>query len=244
MRPSLSANCSDLPFRRASDKHGAAEFGGLVDGSKAAGDALVRGFREHSGLGELRLGLPLDVSTRPFNHLGNPLVQLAMTQLTAAFFGEFALAALRVRAKGRWRLLFWGGYLGSLVRLVFGPGGFSTLCYGATLSAHGLFGLAVSGGGARTGGDAGGVEPGAGGPDGGRVRDLLLRAVRACAGQMGPHLDEVEVAVETGLPRGIIRDAEFAETTLTLGAGQQLTLVSDWVVEAAKAWGRMTTLPW
>ena len=57
-------------------------------------------------------------------------------------------------------------------------------------------------------------------------------------------MDEVEVAVETGLPLGIIRDAEFAETTLTPGAGQQLTLVSDGVVEAAKAWGRMTTLPW
>ena len=82
----------------------------------------------------------------------------------------------------------------------------------------------------------------------------------ACADQMGPYLDQVEVAVETGMPLGLIRDAEFAETTLTLGAGQQLTLVSDGVVEAAneacelfgfertraaaKTWGRMTALPW
>ena len=82
----------------------------------------------------------------------------------------------------------------------------------------------------------------------------------ACAGQMRPYLNQVEVAVETGMPLGLIRDAEFAETTLTLGAGQQLTLVSDGVVEAAneacelfgfertraaaKTWGRMTALPW
>ena len=70
-------------------------------------------FASIQGWGSYDYGLPLDVSTRPFNHLGDPLVQLAMTQLTAAFFGEFALAALRVRAKGRWRLLFWGGDLGS-----------------------------------------------------------------------------------------------------------------------------------
>ena len=63
-------------------------------------------FASIQGWGSYDYGLLLEVSTRPFNHLENPLAQLATTQLTAAFFGEFALSALRVRAKGWWRLLF------------------------------------------------------------------------------------------------------------------------------------------
>jgi hypothetical protein len=57
----------------------------------------------------------------------------------------------------------------------------------------------------------------------------------ACAGHPAPYLAGRECEVEAGLPLGITADASYAERTAALEAGQQLTLVSDGVVEAENA---------
>lgn len=100
-------------------------------------------FASAHGWGTYYFGVMLDASTRPFNDLGTPAAQIALTQLTAPFLGEFALAAFGVRAVGWWRLLFWGSYVGLVGGLVFGPGGNWPIYYGATLSVCTLFGLAA-----------------------------------------------------------------------------------------------------
>ena len=41
--------------------------------------------------------------------------------------------------------------------------------------------------------------------------------------------------LSAGLPLGIVAHAEFDESSFALGAGQQLTMVSDGVVEAENA---------
>ena len=57
----------------------------------------------------------------------------------------------------------------------------------------------------------------------------------ASAGHPAPWLDGREVALTAGLPLGIVADAEFDESRIPLAHGQQLTLVSDGVVEAENA---------
>jgi hypothetical protein len=61
----------------------------------------------------------------------------------------------------------------------------------------------------------------------------------ANAGHLAPYCNGMELAVEAGLPLGIVADAEYAERTLRLENGESLTLLSDGVVEARDARGAL-----
>ncbi len=54
----------------------------------------------------------------------------------------------------------------------------------------------------------------------------------ANAGNLAPYLNGKELAVDSGLPLGILADGSYAETHYELAQGDQLTFVSDGVVEA------------
>ena len=54
----------------------------------------------------------------------------------------------------------------------------------------------------------------------------------ANAGHLAPYCDGAEVALESGLPLGVVAGVEYAETPLR---GSHFTLVSDGVVEAENA---------
>jgi serine phosphatase RsbU (regulator of sigma subunit) len=55
----------------------------------------------------------------------------------------------------------------------------------------------------------------------------------ANAGNPAPYLDGRELAVDSGIPLGMIADVEYGETTGCLTPGNLLTFVSDGVVESA-----------
>jgi phosphoserine phosphatase RsbU/P len=57
-------------------------------------------------------------------------------------------------------------------------------------------------------------------------------AVIANAGHLPPHLDGREADVESGLPLGIVPDAQYAETTVN---GSRFLFISDGVIEAENA---------
>ena len=57
----------------------------------------------------------------------------------------------------------------------------------------------------------------------------------ASAGHPAPFCDGRELEVAAGLPLGMVAEAEWQDTTLYLGQGSQVTLVSDGVVEAENA---------
>ena len=61
------------------------------------------------------------------------------------------------------------------------------------------------------------------------------RAVLANAGNPAPYVAGAEVALDSGLPLGIDRDAEYPEHALVPQPGERLTFVSDGVVEAENA---------
>ncbi len=61
------------------------------------------------------------------------------------------------------------------------------------------------------------------------------RVAVANAGHLAPFLNQVEIAVEPGLPLGIVAGVEYAETGLRMALGDQITLLSDGVVEAENA---------
>ncbi len=61
----------------------------------------------------------------------------------------------------------------------------------------------------------------------------------ASAGHPSPYRDGEEVAIECGLPLGVIADSEYSETAFALAAGDQLTFLSDGVVEAQSATGEL-----
>jgi serine phosphatase RsbU (regulator of sigma subunit) len=61
----------------------------------------------------------------------------------------------------------------------------------------------------------------------------------ANAGHLAPYRNGQEVPVESGIPLGIVAGAEYAETRLTLAAGETLTMMSDGVVEARNATGEL-----
>ena len=61
----------------------------------------------------------------------------------------------------------------------------------------------------------------------------------ANAGHLAPYCKGKELAVEAGLPLGIVADAEYAERTFKLESGDCLTLLSDGVVEARDAQGAL-----
>ncbi len=57
----------------------------------------------------------------------------------------------------------------------------------------------------------------------------------ASAGHPAPYCDGVEVDVVAGLPLGVVEGVDWTETRLSLQPGEQVTLVSDGVVEAENA---------
>ena len=73
---------------------------------------------------------------------------------------------------------------------------------------------------------------------GGFTTCLVLRAApdgtvtAANAGHLSPYLQTKEVTVESGLPLGLSAESKYAESTFHLAENEQLTLISDGVVEA------------
>ena len=57
-------------------------------------------------------------------------------------------------------------------------------------------------------------------------------AVIANAGHLQPYCNGKEVTLDCGLPLGIVNDAEYTERTLELAPTDQLTLITDGVLEA------------
>ena len=80
---------------------------------------------------------------------------------------------------------------------------------------------------------------------GGFTTCLVLRVASngqvtaANAGHLPPYLQGKEVSLESGLPLGLSADSKFSETTFRLGEDEQLTLISDGVVEARGAQGEL-----
>jgi hypothetical protein len=61
----------------------------------------------------------------------------------------------------------------------------------------------------------------------------------ANAGHLSPYHNGTEVALEPGLPLGILPDSAYTETAVDLSAGDTLTLLSDGVVEARNSRGEL-----
>ncbi len=61
----------------------------------------------------------------------------------------------------------------------------------------------------------------------------------ANAGHIAPYLDGREIEVENGLPLGLAESGEYHETVVVLRDHNQLTLVTDGVVEARKPSGEL-----
>jgi len=61
------------------------------------------------------------------------------------------------------------------------------------------------------------------------------RLTLANAGHLAPYWNGREVELEAGLPLGIGADGEYSEATIQLAPGDQVTFLSDGVVEAANA---------
>ena len=69
--------------------------------------------------------------------------------------------------------------------------------------------------------------------------DAHGRATMANAGHCQPYLDGHEVALPNGLPLGLVEGAEYEELAVDVSHGQQLTLLSDGVVEARNHHGEL-----
>ena len=54
----------------------------------------------------------------------------------------------------------------------------------------------------------------------------------ANAGHLAPYCGSRELTVENGLPLGLVADATYTESTFLLGFDDQITLLTDGVVEA------------
>ena len=61
----------------------------------------------------------------------------------------------------------------------------------------------------------------------------------ANAGHLAPYRNGDEIAIEAGLPLGVIPNSEYSESTFALAAGDRLTFLSDGVVEAQNATGEL-----
>jgi serine phosphatase RsbU (regulator of sigma subunit) len=62
--------------------------------------------------------------------------------------------------------------------------------------------------------------------------------VVANAGHIPPYVDGSAMGLNNGLPLGIVRDGEYLESCCKLGT-RKLTIVSDGVIEAARADGEL-----
>jgi len=82
-------------------------------------------------------------------------------------------------------------------------------------------------------------------PDGGFVTCICARIAPdgsltlANAGHLAPYRNGDECELDSGLPLGIVVDADYTETTLQLHPGDTLTFMSDGVVEAQTASGEL-----
>ncbi len=65
------------------------------------------------------------------------------------------------------------------------------------------------------------------------------RLTAANAGHIAPYVNGEEMALEGGLPLGLASDSSYPETTLPLALHQQLTLITDGVVEARNSSGEL-----
>lgn len=65
------------------------------------------------------------------------------------------------------------------------------------------------------------------------------RVTVASAGHPMPYRDGQEIGTEPGLPLGIVRNSEWLEQSIALLPGDQLTIVSDGVVEAQDVSGEL-----
>ncbi len=80
---------------------------------------------------------------------------------------------------------------------------------------------------------------------GGFTTCLIARAERnatvtmANAGHLAPYLNGEELSLENGLPLGLIEDARYVESAIRLGEGDQLTLLTDGVLEARSLSGEL-----
>lgn len=80
---------------------------------------------------------------------------------------------------------------------------------------------------------------------GGFTTCLVLRAhadgklTVANAGHIAPYLNGQELVLENGLPLGLDASAKYAESTFALNSGQQITLMTDGVVEARSKAGEL-----
>jgi len=61
----------------------------------------------------------------------------------------------------------------------------------------------------------------------------------ANAGHLAPYLDGKELAMDNGLPLGVVADAEYSQTSVRLAPDDTLTLLSDGVAEARNARGEL-----
>jgi serine phosphatase RsbU (regulator of sigma subunit) len=81
--------------------------------------------------------------------------------------------------------------------------------------------------------------------DGGFVTCICVRIAAdgslsvANAGHLAPYRNGEECELDSGLPLGIVANADYTETTLQLEPGDTLTLMSDGVVEAQAASGEL-----
>jgi len=81
--------------------------------------------------------------------------------------------------------------------------------------------------------------------DGGFVTCLCARIgadgnlILANAGQLAPYRNGEEIQLESGLPLGIAPDATYREFSICLAPNEQLTFLSDGVVEARNAGGEL-----
>ena len=69
--------------------------------------------------------------------------------------------------------------------------------------------------------------------------DPLGGVTAANAGHLAPYCGGAEVEVESGLPLGLSAESTYPETAFSLDAGEQLTLVTDGVVEARGKGGEL-----
>ena len=69
--------------------------------------------------------------------------------------------------------------------------------------------------------------------------DASGHASMANAGHCQPYLDGSEIDLPNGLPLGLAAEAEYEEIVVTVSQGQQLTLLSDGVVEARNRHGEL-----
>ena len=65
------------------------------------------------------------------------------------------------------------------------------------------------------------------------------RATMANAGHCQPYLDSHEIDLPNGLPLGLVEDAACEEFGVDMSHGQQLTLLSDGVVETRNHQGEL-----